>query len=180
MVLNGIHRQYLHTAREVFPPPFHWEGAGSQIKLVLILEKERRQRANPWQRMARRVLRAQRAADRAGLEDRPLQTGRRRRAASQVFIDMATRHTKFYFVWGRSKKSEQAIFTDTVYRGCFHSCNLFSLKKKKKLNTWSPNNAQDIFQYSPILLVSFTPVLIPHIYNVQGQGYKEEADCQTR
>lgn len=52
----------------------------------------------------------------------------------------------------------------------------FFLKKKKKtqktLTTWSLN-AQHTFQYSPILLVSFTPVHISHVHNVPGQVYRE-------
>lgn len=52
MVLNGIHRQYLQTTREV-RTSIPLGGAASQIKLVLILEKKGGRASNSWQRMVR-------------------------------------------------------------------------------------------------------------------------------
>lgn len=144
-------------------PPIPLGGAHSQIKLVLILEKKGG-RANSWQRTVRQ--------------------GPRYPECSMVVFATRTLNSSSCGVEARNQNRPFFFFfflTDTVYRGCclFHSCNFFSLKKKKKVKHVKPKT--HIFQYSPIFLVSFTSVDISHVHNVLGQVYKRRpTDCQKR
>lgn len=123
-------------------PPIPLGGAHSQIKLVLILEKKGG-RANSWQRTVRQ--------------------GPRYPECSMVVFATRTLNSSSCGVEARNQNRPFFFFffflTDTVYRGCclFHSCNFFSLKKKK-LNMWSPKrtffNIHQFF-WSPSRLLTF-------------------------
>lgn len=156
-------------------PPIPLGGTHSQIKLVLILEKKGG-RANSWQRTVRQGPQYP--------ECSMVVFALKGRTASQVFKYGHTRHIEFQFVWRRSKKSKQAIcfFLQILYTEVvvfFHSCNFFSLKKKKVKHVKPKRTFFNIHQFfwSPSRLLTFpTYIMCQDKYTREGRLIARQGD----